>query len=246
LCISCGHCYAVCPQHAIQVSGFEDISTTALSQQAKVDSTAMVQLLRLRRSERLYKARALSREHIEALLEAASVAPSSENTRSVKAYVYTDENILTHIAEATANYYRQLVKLFKVPGLSFFWRLSGHSVAQLEHFKKTFAYIKQRQDNPDRILHKAKTLLVFTVPRGEIGTVGDAWLAAENAVVYAETLGIGSCFNGLIASAAKHRNVKEVLGIPKHEKVVCALTFGYPKLHYVREAPRKPMETVWN
>jgi nitroreductase len=77
--------------------------------------------------------------------------------------------------------------------------------------------------------------------------VGDAWLAAENAVLYAETLGIGSCFNGLVATASNNSaHVKTALGIPKQEKVVCALTLGYPKLHFAREAPRKRMETVWH
>lgn len=246
LCISCGHCYAMCPQQAIRVSGFEEVETSALSHHTKLGDSALLNLLRARRSERLYKNKPLAREHIEALLEAASVAPSSENTRSVKAYVYTDESILAAVSRATTDYYLGLGRLLRVPGLAFVWKLTGHLPKQLEHFKKSFSSLTKWREQPGRNLHKAKTLLVFTVPRRELGTGGDAWLAAENAVLYAETIGVGSCFNGFVAIAANNAaRVKAALGIPREEKVVCALTLGYPKLRFAREAPRKRIETVW-
>jgi len=54
----------------------------------------------------------------------------------------------------------------------------------------------------------------------------DALIAAQNAVVAAESLGIGSCYIGDITeNFEKHR---ELLGLPDYVVPACMLCFGYP------------------
>ena len=56
--------------------------------------------------------------------------------------------------------------------------------------------------------------------------IADAVIAAQNAVVVAESLGIGSCYIGDIAENCEaHR---ELLGLPKYVYPACMLVFGYP------------------
>ena len=54
----------------------------------------------------------------------------------------------------------------------------------------------------------------------------DAFIAAQNAVVAAESLGIGSCYIGdIIENFEVHR---ELLHLPEHVVPTCMLCFGYP------------------
>lgn len=54
----------------------------------------------------------------------------------------------------------------------------------------------------------------------------DAIIAAQNCVVAAESLGIGSCYIGDITE--KFELHRELLNLPQHVVPVCMLVFGYP------------------
>ena len=245
-CISCGSCYAVCPENAITVVGFEDAEIFSLSRETSPDSASLMALLRGRRSCRSYKPVPVSKEQIEQILDAASVAPSSCNWRFVKAYVYTDEAVISRIREKTTTYYRWLLRLFSLPGFPILARLINLPSGRLEYFKQDFRYRTTTTDRKDPFLYGAKTLVAFTVPKEAFAENGDAWIAAENAVIYAETIGVATCYNGYVSAVANMgSSVRTAMGIPKGESVVCVLKMGYPVLDFERTAPRERMETVW-
>ena len=54
----------------------------------------------------------------------------------------------------------------------------------------------------------------------------DALIAAQNAVVAAESLGIGSCYIGDITE--QYETHKEMLNLPQYVFPICMLVFGYP------------------
>jgi nitroreductase len=54
----------------------------------------------------------------------------------------------------------------------------------------------------------------------------DALIAAQNAVVAAESLGLGSCYIGDIIE--QHEAHKEMLNLPQYVFPICMLVFGYP------------------
>ena len=54
----------------------------------------------------------------------------------------------------------------------------------------------------------------------------DALIAAQNAVVAAESLGIGSCYIGDIVE--QYETHKELLNLPQYVFPICMLVFGYP------------------
>lgn len=56
--------------------------------------------------------------------------------------------------------------------------------------------------------------------------VEDAMIAAQNAVMAAESLGIGSCYIGDIMEHA--REVRTLLCLPRYVYPACMLVFGYP------------------
>ena len=66
----------------------------------------------------------------------------------------------------------------------------------------------------------------------------DATIAAQNAVVAAESLGIGSCYIGDILE--QHDIHKELLNLSEYVVPVCMLVLGYPASdHFKRQKPER-------
>ena len=66
----------------------------------------------------------------------------------------------------------------------------------------------------------------------------DATIAAQNAVVAAESLGIGSCYIGDILE--QHDLHKELLNLSEYVVPVCMLVLGYPASdHFKRQKPER-------
>ena len=74
--------------------------------------------------------------------------------------------------------------------------------------------------------------------------ISDATIAAQNAVMAAESLGIGSCYIGdIMENCEQHR---ELLKLPKYVFPCCMLVFGYPtQQQQERKKPlRSPMDSI--
>ncbi len=69
----------------------------------------------------------------------------------------------------------------------------------------------------------------------------DALIAAQNTVVAAESLGIGSCYIGDITE--NYEIHKELLNLPQYVVPVCMLCFGYPTKQQKRR-PKPPRHAV--
>lgn len=245
-CIDCGHCYAVCPEGAITLEGYEDVETSELGRERAVGAPSMMALLKGRRSGRLFTPDPVSTEHVEELIEAASFAPSAHNARKVKAYVYRDEAVVEEISDATRDHYRRLLRIFKRRGFPTAWRMMGFKPGELDELKGTFAGLLRPAKHDDILNYGSRTLLAFTALRRNKLAVGDAWIAAQNAVIQAEAMGISTFYNGfIIMAAAQSRSVRKAMGIPKGRKVVAVLTLGYARGRFRREAPRRAMPTTW-
>ena len=74
--------------------------------------------------------------------------------------------------------------------------------------------------------------------------VSDANIAAQNAVVAAESLGIGSCYIGDIME--NYETQRELLHLPEYVFPAAMLVFGYPTAQQLRrqKPERSPMHTV--
>ncbi|MHB0875024.1 MAG: nitroreductase family protein [Anaerolineae bacterium] len=244
-CAECGHCVAACPSQAISLASGALPDELPLAPPVSPES-AMALLLR-RRSTRSYKSEPLARQHLEAILAAAATYPSSANIRPVKAYVVTDATRLAEVRRATQGFYRLLLRIAQLPGFALVGRVAGYPPTELKRLVHGLRNITETDDGRDRLFHDAVALMVFAVPKAYRESVGDAWLAAENAVIYAETIPVGTCYNGFLTIAAGNRgSVRALLGVPRGEKVVAALTLGYPRQPLRRRPPRPPMPTTWS
>ena len=246
-CIKCGHCASACPEKAITVMGYQGAQTLELPESVPVEPDQMMLMLKGRRSVRAYKGRPVAKKHLKAIIEAAAVAPSASNQHTVKAYVYTDAEVIDRIRKQTIAYYAKLLRMLTLPGANIAaTRLGPMSPATYDYYKQAFKMLTDPRDKRDKLFRHTRTLLAFTAPAGDEMAAADAYFASHNAVLYAQTIPVGSCYNGfLVAAAGKNARVKAAMKIPKNEKVVTTMTLGYSKLRYHRTAPRKDMETLW-
>ena len=71
----------------------------------------------------------------------------------------------------------------------------------------------------------------------------DANIWASYTSIFANTLGLGSCFNGFIVTAMKRsKGMRSEFGIPARHQVYASLLIGHPKVKYTNEAGRAKPE----
>lgn len=242
-CIRCGHCAAACPVEAITIDGLDacrPLPPTSLT------SAALLAHLMAHRSGRHYRPEPLATAHLSALLEAASLAPSGLNARVVRARIYCDPQQLAAIRNAILRYYRLVTRALALPGATILARLGGHRLEDVSLLRAELAHLTDPAAPDDRLFYHAPALLVFTSPTGHPTAEGDAWLASYNAMLYADTIPLATCYNGFLALAAsRSARVRAALQLPRGERVVTALTAGYPSATFLRCPPRPAIPADW-
>jgi len=152
-----------------------------------------------RKSIRKYQDKEIPDSLIDELVEAARLAPSAYNAQPLKFVILKSKDI------------KERLKKNKI-------------------FKQNFVY-----DAPiificcgdPEVYPKERLEPIFSNPSeiaGEVGAVRDVSIAAQNLVLRATDLGLGTCYVGLIA----REKAREILGIPKNYVMPFVITVGYP------------------
>lgn len=91
------------------------------------------------------------------------------------------------------------------------------------------------------ICHHAPAVLLFHGPVSKAGMLeADANIWATYTTLYAQTMGLGSCFIGFIVKAfGKSGKHNHHFGIPTSNRIYAALVVGYPKVKYRQECSRE-------
>lgn len=106
ICLGCGQCMAVCPEHAISSgeSGEEQISPLP----AIPDFAACSALIRSRRSVRHYKKTPIPREILSAALDTACYAPTGKNRQDVKWIILDNASRVRELSAMVINAMRSM------------------------------------------------------------------------------------------------------------------------------------------
>lgn len=162
---------------------------------------SILQSLHQRKSVRAYEDKPITPEHKQAILEAALQAPTAGNMTLYTILDITDPAIKERLAVTCDNQ----PFIATAPMVLIF-------CADYYRWYQLF-----RRHVPE----------VRTPSHGDLMLANaDALIAAQNCVVAAESLGIGSCYIGDITENFEiHR---ELLHLPHHVVPTCMLCFGYP------------------
>jgi nitroreductase len=145
---------------------------------------------------------------VQTLLHAAVQAPTAMHEQPWAFVVVQDPALLQRLSEMAKPLFVEEVRHRNSHGTS-------HS---FDHLMR-----------PDfNIFHGAGTLIIICAkPAGPFVTA-DCWLAAENLMLAASAMGLGSCVIGSAISALNIRKVKSELGIPDEFSAVAPIVVGVP------------------
>jgi len=161
-----------------------------------------------RRSVRSYAPKILDSATIETLLDAAVRAPTAMHEEPWAFVIVQNRQLLEQLSDRAKPLFVEEVRHRNAQG-------ANHS---FDHFTR-----------PDfDIFYGAGTLIIICAkPAGPFVTA-DCWLAAENLMLAACAMGLGSCVIGSAVAALNIHKVKTELGIPDEYSAIAPIVVGTP------------------
>ncbi len=229
-CISCGHCVAICPKNAITHSNFTEDKVHKIDS-IKIDSQELLNLIKIRRSNRTFTDKEIPQTQLDMIIEAAFRAPTASNLQGLKFILIKDKAILEQIIDLTISHYKGMLKLVDNPIVRpIATKVNPTIGGYIRTFKRMEA---QRNKGKDPILRGAKTLLlIYTDKNSRFGTE-DANLAYQNGSLMAESLGVAQVYTGFVCNVAHANNkINKLLGIDG--RIQAGMALGIPKRHFTK------------
>lgn len=248
LCVSCGHCIAICPTNAIIHEDFSKDNTHPINQKLLPQINELNELFKSRRSIRSFKNKPVEKELIKKAIEGARFAPSTNNLQSTKYIIVQDKEIINQLIEYTKDYINKIIKTFNNPILrKIFLFYSKNDSNNFQNMVRDYKeIIKSIRHGNEIILHNAPALLFFYANKKIGFSDVNAALALQNATLALFSIGLGSFYAGyLVAAAKKSENIGKLLNIPKNHEIYGCLAIGYPKLKYEKWIERKKPDIKW-
>lgn len=221
LCIACGHCVAVCPHAALALGKITPESCRPIPNGALPTLKKLDQLVSSRRSIRAYQQQPVTRAQIEQLLDLCRWAPSARNSQPVHWL------IVENPAEVR--------------------RLAGIAVEWLRDNGRYPGMVTAWDEGQDMVLRSAPHLVVVHADPECAKPEVDCVIALTLFELAAQTMGLGSCWAGILMSAASapYQPLLDALALPEGQRVYGAMMFGHPRFPYFRIPPRKPVAVTW-
>lgn len=177
-----------------------------------------------RRSVRNYRDEDLDRKTIHTLLEAAVRAPTAVQEEPWAFVIVQDRQLLRRLSDRAKPLFAEEPQ-----------RAGAPHASRVETFS-----------NPDfNVFHDAGTLILICAKPGGSLVAADCWLAAENLMLAACAMGLGSCVIGSALPALNLAETKSELGIPVEYAAVAPIVVGHPRGETPKTTRREPVVLAW-
>ena len=235
-CIHCGHCVAICPESTV----FPDADIIKKLPSSTVSPEDFQHLSAGIRTCRSFQKKEVDDETLKLLIENMKHYPSASNSRPVEVSIVKTEEVIQRLNNQTAQKLISTLKLITLPILKPIFRFvaPNFEMSRLNNYKKQF--IARQTPESSQVCHHAPVIMLFHAPVTKYGMAGeDSYIWSTYTSIYANTLGLGTCFNGFIVKGMERSKAmrKEIM-IPGNHKVNAALLIGHPKVKYTNEAGR--------
>lgn len=193
----------------------------------------IIRCIKERRSIRNYLDKELPKEIIEKIIEAGRYAPSAENKQPWRFIVITDRAYINELSERVKKQVRNILKR------KWKWKKKYPELNERE----TFLFLNAvANSSRDVIFHNAPAV-VFIITENKAFYDESCACAAQNMMLAAWSLGIGSCWIGFTKFLKMDKEAMKMLGVPHGYHIAACLTLGYPAK--VLKAPmRNPMAGI--
>jgi nitroreductase/ferredoxin len=241
-CFGCGNCMAVCPSRSITVEGLGYDMFTPLAKKA-VGFDPLYAALLSRRSIRNYKKEPVPGDVVQSVIRAAATAPMGVPPTAVEVLVLDNRADIERLLVEVKRQYRGLLFIMSNPITRLIMRLAQGGV--MYHALRTHVVpaarhaLEESEADREYFSYEAPVLLVFHGDRYKVAIEQDCFIAASYASIAALTVGLGTCFSGLIPPIIhRDKKARALLGIPKRNGVYACLMLGYPAVKIKRAIPR--------
>jgi nitroreductase len=186
---------------------------------------SVMDAINTRCSVRHYAPNKLDRGTVHVLLDAAVRAPTAIHAEPWAFVVIQDTQLLRHVSDVAKVIFAE----------------EGHH--DLDRGGHALDIFQQPEFN---IFYDSGTLIVICgKPTGPF-VVADCWLAAENLMLAACALGLGTCVIGSAVGGLNTPELKARLGIPEEMTAIAPIIVGVPA-GATAASPRKPAQVLaWN
>ena len=186
----------------------------------------------MRRSVRAFTPQVLDEPTIQALLDAAAQAPTAMHAEPWAFVVVQDRAVLKRISDrAKGNWAREAAHYRDLH------RGDGSAAAA--------AFIDRFADPEFCVFYDAGTLIAIGARRVGPFVTADCWLAAENLMLAACALGLGTCCIGSAVPALNDPQTRAELRIPPDVEIVAPVIVGVPREPPTAVSRRTPVVVSW-
>lgn len=184
----------------------------------------VLEAINSRRSVRSYAATSVSRENIEELIGTAIKAPSAMNSQPWAFGVIEGLEALRKFSD----------------------RAKAALLAEMDQHPMLERYRGMLSKPDSNIFHNAPALLIiYAKPGTSISSDTDCALAAQNLMLAARGMGLGSCWVGFGRVLFDSPKVKRELGVPVDYNIVAPIIVGYPQGEMPAPTPRNAPEMLF-
>ncbi|WP_292366158.1 MULTISPECIES: nitroreductase family protein [unclassified Methanoculleus] len=187
------------------------------------ESIGIFSVIRERRSVRNYTDREIPDEALRAIIAAGIQAPTALGLQPWQFVVVRDRELMRQASD-----YCKPILLEKI---------GEESRPGTEEF---LAALRNPEFN---IFYNAPVLVLVLGARDVVSSVLDCALCAENMMLAAWALGIGSCWIGSAALIEQNPGILAALKVPEDHQIVAPLIFGYPAPLSPKPVRREPRIT---
>ncbi len=254
--MGCDHCAAVCPEGAIDV-GFVDGDFTALRTLDVVDTwlphgeyptEELVRLMRSRRSCRQFESTPVPLGVLQDLVRIGMSAPSGTNSQQWAFTIVPDRAALETLGDGVLGFFRKLNKMVEKRGArlaSRFMKGDPLNTYRSTYYERIRDGIREYDEQgTDLLFRGAPAAIIVGSEPGASTPVEDALLASQNILLAAHAMGYGTCLVGFaVAAMTKKPRIKQIVGIPRDEKVHAVIVVGRPA-HSFERVTRRGAATV--
>ena len=171
---------------------------------------------------------------MEEIIDAGRFAPSSLNTQPWKFVVITDKKLIVELSLAIRKFIKRLYPL--LPFLRLF-------IKELKDDMIVGAIRKTATSSDDTVFYGAPALVIIASDRKDHWVAVNCALAAQNMMLAAYSLGIGSCFIGRGDVIERRKRLLKKVGIEKGYKIQASMIFGYVK-DDPKSAPHRKSDNI--
>lgn len=176
----------------------------------------IIKNIKERRSIRKYLDKKIDASIINEIIECGKFAPSSHNRQPWNFTVVSNKKLIDELSQDINAWYKTFVRI-------------GTPLSFIREIKKSVAEMRKRvESEQDLFFYHAPLVIILHGPKRQF-IEHDLSCAAQNMMLAARSLDIGSCWIGFADIVLnRSQKIKKKLRIPSSHQVVATIVFGYP------------------